>query len=64
MSVDTEISNSSKCFVAISLPTFYITITEKGAGEGEEKGTYTDKFGKLPCLLLRVPQASAGKGVL
>lgn len=36
MRVDTEISNSPECFVAISLPTFYITIIEEGTGEGEK----------------------------
>lgn len=38
MRVDTEISNFPKCFATISLPTLYKTRTEKGAGEGEEKG--------------------------
>lgn len=56
MRVDTEISNSPECFVVISLPTFYITITEKGTGEGE-KGKVCRQVWKAALLAAQSPSA-------
>lgn len=50
----TEISNSPECFVAISLPTFYITIIEKGTGEGE-KGKICRQVWKAALLAAQRP---------
>lgn len=63
MRVDTEISISPKCFVAISLPAFYKTRTEKGAGRGEERGDIYSQVWKA-AWLAEVHQASAGKGAI